>query len=85
VTIDLIVIGLIALPVYLSALWFNVLDRLFELTSQHKNHEFDWIIVLVVVLGLTAKIFSIRRVIDLRRADLELEPRPRPARHGRGN
>ena len=66
-TIDLIVIGLVALPVYLLAVWVQALDRFFELTSHHQNHSLDWIIILLVVLGVAAMFFSARRVIELRR------------------
>ena len=65
-TIDLIVIGLVALPVYLFALRVQALDQFFELTSHHQNHSLDWIIILFVVLGVAATFFSARRVIELR-------------------
>ena len=65
-TIDLILIGLVALPVYLLALWFQALDRFFELTRHHQNHSLDWIIILLIVLGVAAMFFSARRVIELR-------------------
>jgi diguanylate cyclase (GGDEF)-like protein len=64
---DLIVIGLVGLPIYLAALWYEVLHRYFDLTGQHQNRAWDWLVVLVVCLGIAAKIFSVRRVIDLRR------------------
>jgi hypothetical protein len=63
---DLILIGVVGLPVYVGALWFEVLHQFFELTSQHQNHAYEWLIVLFVCLGVAAKFFSVRRVIDLR-------------------
>jgi diguanylate cyclase (GGDEF)-like protein len=64
---DLIVIGLVGLPIYLAAVWYEALDRFFELTLDHRNHALDWLVLLVVFLGIAAKIFSVRRVMDLRR------------------
>jgi diguanylate cyclase (GGDEF)-like protein len=64
---DLIVIGLVGLPIYLAAVWYEVLDRFFEITRDHQNHALDWLVLLVICAGIAAKIFSIRRVIDLRR------------------
>ena len=66
ITIDLIVIGFVALPVYVFALWVQALDRFFELTSHHQNHSLDWIIILLFVLGVAAMFFSARRVVELR-------------------
>lgn len=67
VTSDLIVIGLVGLPIYGLALWYDILDRFFELTGQPESDLIDWLVILVVGLGLAAKIFSVRRTIDLRR------------------
>jgi diguanylate cyclase (GGDEF)-like protein len=67
VTSDLIVVGLVGLPIYGLALWYDVLDRFFELTGQPESDLIDWLVILVVGLGLAAKIFSVRRTIDLRR------------------
>ena len=66
-TTDLIVIAVVGLPVYFLALWYEVLHLVLELTSEHKNHELDWLIVLIFCLGIAAMVFSIRRVVDLRR------------------
>jgi predicted signal transduction protein with EAL and GGDEF domain len=66
-TTDLIVIGVVGLPIYLLAMWYEVLHLVLELTSEHKNHELDWLIVLIFCLGIAAMVFSIRRMIDLRR------------------
>ena len=64
---DLIIIGVVGFPIYLLAMWYEVLHLVLELTSEHKNHELDWLIVLIFCLGIGAMVFSIRRVIDLRR------------------
>jgi diguanylate cyclase (GGDEF)-like protein len=66
-TTDLIIIGVVGLPIYLLAMWYEVLHLVLELTSEHKNHELDWLIVLIFCLGIAAMVFSIRRVVDLRR------------------
>lgn len=67
VTKDLILIAVIGLPIYLAAVWYQALDRFFELTGEHQNHTLDWLVILIICVGIAAKIFSIRRVIDLRR------------------
>ena len=64
---DLMIIALVGLPIYLLAMWYEVLHLVLELTSEHKNHELDWLIVLVFCLGIGAMVFSVRRVIDLHR------------------
>ncbi|HXG78407.1 MAG TPA: EAL domain-containing protein [Methyloceanibacter sp.] len=66
-TKDLLVIAAVTLPLYVSAVWYEALDLFFELTRTHQNHAFDWLLLLVIFAGVAAKIFSIRRVIDLRR------------------
>ena len=62
---DLIVIGLIGVPVYFAAVWYDALDRFLQLTMQPQSDALDWLVILIVFLGIAAKIFSIRRVIDL--------------------
>jgi diguanylate cyclase (GGDEF)-like protein len=64
---DLIVIGAIGLPIYFGAIWYDALDKFLALTGQPESDATDWLIVLVVFLGIAAKVFSVRRVIDLRR------------------
>ena len=67
ITSDLIIIGLVGAPIYLGAVWYQALDRMFELQVHHTNHELDWLVLLLVCMGIGAKIFSVRRVIDLHR------------------
>ncbi|MGH6833395.1 MAG: putative bifunctional diguanylate cyclase/phosphodiesterase [Methyloceanibacter sp.] len=64
---DAIVIGLIGLPVYLGAVWYDALDRFLQLTNQPQDDALDWLVILIVFLGIAAKIYSIRRVVDLHR------------------
>jgi diguanylate cyclase (GGDEF)-like protein len=64
---DLIVIGLVVLPIFVAAVWYDAFDRFLRLTNQPQSDALDWLVVLVVCLGLAAKVYSIRRVIDLRR------------------
>lgn len=66
VTKDLIVIALVGIPVYVAALWFDLFDRFLAATGQPASDALDWLVLLFVVLGIAAKIFSVRRVIDLR-------------------
>jgi diguanylate cyclase (GGDEF)-like protein len=65
VVTDLIVIGLVGLPIYLAAVWYDALDKFIEIANEPQNDTIDWLVLLVVFLGVAAKIFSIRRVIDL--------------------
>jgi diguanylate cyclase (GGDEF)-like protein len=64
---DLIVIGFVVLPIFVAAVWYDAFDRFLQLTNQPQSDAFDWLVVLVVCLGLAAKVYAIRRVIDLRR------------------
>src|SRR5687767_6090795 len=64
---DLIVIGFVVLPIFVAAVWYKAFDRFLQLTNQPQSDAFDWLVILVVCLGLAAKVYAIRRVIDLRR------------------
>ena len=64
---DLIVIGFVVLPIFVAAVWYDAFDRFLQLTNQPQSDAFDWLVILVVCLGLAAKVYAIRRVIDLRR------------------
>jgi diguanylate cyclase (GGDEF)-like protein len=66
VTGDLIVIGLVGLPIYLFALWYDALDKFIELTNEPQSDAIDWLVILFIFLGIAAKIYSVRRTIDLR-------------------
>jgi diguanylate cyclase (GGDEF)-like protein len=67
VTGDLIVIGVVGLPFYLLAVWYDALDKFLEFTNEPQSDAIDWLVILFVFLGIAAKIFSVRRVVDLRR------------------
>jgi diguanylate cyclase (GGDEF)-like protein len=67
VTRDLIVMGLVGLPIYLFAVWYDALDKFIELTNEPENDKIDWLVILFVFLGIAAKIYSVRRTIDLHR------------------
>jgi diguanylate cyclase (GGDEF)-like protein len=62
---DLIVMGAIGLPIYALAVWYDALDKFIELTNEPQNDKIDWLVLLVVFLGIAAKIYSVRRTIDL--------------------
>lgn len=64
---DAIVIGLIGVPVYFGAVWYDAFDRFLQLTNQPQSDALDWLVILIVFLGIAAKIYSIRRVVDLHR------------------
>ena len=64
---DLIVAGLIGLPIYGLAVWYDALDTFIELTNQPHNDKIDWLVLLVVFLGIAAKLYAVRRTIDLYR------------------
>lgn len=63
---DLILIFLLGLPVYLAAIWYDLFDKFLQVTGQPESDTLDWLVLLFVVLGIAAKIFSARRVVDLR-------------------
>src|SRR5262245_58721675 len=64
---DLIGIALVVLPVCAAAVWYDAFDRFLALTNQPESDALDWLVILIICLGLAAKVYSIRRVIDLRR------------------
>jgi predicted signal transduction protein with EAL and GGDEF domain len=66
ITKDLIVIGLLGLPIYVAAIWYDLFDKFLGATGQPDSDTLDWLVLLFVVLGIAAKIFSVRRVLDLR-------------------
>src|ERR1700674_210372 len=65
VTGDLIVMGLVGLPIYLFAVWYDALDKFLEFTNEPQSDAIDWLVILFVFLGIAAKIYSVRRTIDL--------------------
>jgi diguanylate cyclase (GGDEF)-like protein len=64
---DLIVMGAIGLPLYLLAVWYDALDRFLVYTNEPQSDAIDWLVILFVFLGVAAKIYSVRRTIDLHR------------------
>ena len=64
---DLIVMGAIGLPLYLLAVWYDSLDKFLAFTNEPQSDAIDWLVILFVFLGVAAKIYSVRRTIDLRR------------------
>ncbi len=62
---DLIVMGAIGLPIYLLAVWYDAFDSFLALTNEPESDAIDWLIILFVFLGVAAKIYSVRRTIDL--------------------
>lgn len=64
---DLIVLGVVGLPIYLLAVWYDTFDKFLALTHEPESDAIDWLILLFVFLGVAAKIFSVRRVVDLHR------------------
>lgn len=64
---DLIAIGAIGLPIYLLALWYDTLDKFIEIANEPQNDKIDWLVLLIIFLGIGAKVYSVRRTIDLRR------------------
>ena len=67
VTRDLIVMGVVGLPLYLLAIWYDTFDTFLALTDEPESDTFDWLILLFVFLGIAAKIYSVRRTIDCTR------------------
>jgi diguanylate cyclase (GGDEF)-like protein len=64
---DLIIIGAIGLPLYLLAVWWDALDKFLVFTGEPQSDAVDWLVILFVFLGVAAKIYSVRRTVDLRR------------------
>jgi len=64
---DLIVMGAIGFPLYLLAVWYDALDLFLVYTNEPQSDAIDWLVILFVFLGVAAKIYSVRRTIDLQR------------------
>ena len=64
---DLIVMGAVGLPLYLLAVWYDALDKFLVLADEPQSDAIDWLVILFVFLGVAAKIYSVRRTVDLRR------------------
>jgi diguanylate cyclase (GGDEF)-like protein len=62
---DLIVMAAIMLPLYLAAVWWDGLDKFLAWTNEPESDAVDWLIILFVFLGIGAKIYSVRRTMDL--------------------
>jgi diguanylate cyclase (GGDEF)-like protein len=63
---DLIVMGAVGLPLYLLAVWWDALDKFLLFTDEPQSDAIDWLVILFVFLAIGAKIYSVRRTIDLR-------------------
>ena len=64
---DLIVMGAVGLPLYLLAVWWDALDKFLVFTDEPQSDAIDWLVILFVFFGVAAKIYSVRRTVDLRR------------------
>ncbi len=64
---ELIVMGAIMLPIYVAAVWWDGLDKFLAWTNEPDSDAIDWLIILFVFLGIGAKIYSVRRTVDLQR------------------
>ncbi len=64
---DLIAMGAIGTPLYVLAVWYDTLDKFLVFTNEPQSDAIDWLVILFVFLGIAAKIYSVRRTIDLRR------------------
>ena len=57
--------GAIGFPLYLLAVWYDALDLFLVYTNEPQSDAIDWLVILFVFLGIAAKIYSVRRTIDL--------------------
>ena len=64
---DQIVMGAIGFPLYLLAVWYDTLDLFLVYTNEPQSDAIDWLVILFVFLGVAAKIYSVRRTVDLQR------------------
>jgi PAS domain S-box-containing protein len=67
---DLIVILMIAIPVYVAASIYDVFETLMAWTRRHNLLVHEWISILIL-LGFASAIFSIRRWIELKDENAE--------------
>lgn len=64
---DAVLVGIVALPVFLVLLWTDAFDRFVLFSRAHESYELDELVTLMFVVGLAAIAFSVRRILDLRR------------------
>lgn len=64
---DLMVLGAVLLPIYLAAVWWDGFDTFLAWAHEPESDACDWLILLFVFLGIGAKIYSVRRTVDLQR------------------
>jgi predicted signal transduction protein with EAL and GGDEF domain len=64
---DLIIMGTIMLPLYVVAVWWDAFDKFLTFTDEPESDAIDWLIILFVFLAVGAKIYSVRRTVDLHR------------------
>jgi diguanylate cyclase (GGDEF)-like protein len=63
---DLLVIGLVAIPIYVALVATDAFDGVYHWSRQHEAWQLDEIIALGFCLGIAAIIFGWRRITDLR-------------------
>jgi predicted signal transduction protein with EAL and GGDEF domain len=59
--------GTIMLPLYVVAVWWDAFDKFLTFTDEPESDAIDWLIILFVFLAVGAKIYSVRRTVDLHR------------------
>lgn len=64
---DLIVILALSVPVYALLLWIDAYDLFFEYSRAHEDLQLDELVALLFFIGIAAIVFSVRRIIDLRK------------------
>lgn len=67
---DLILISMIAIPVYVLASIYDVFEMLMAWSRKHELAVEEWLFILIL-LALASAVFSIRRWIDLKEENIE--------------
>jgi diguanylate cyclase (GGDEF)-like protein len=63
---DLVVIAILAVPLYAILLAFDAFDVVFWWTIQHASYELEEFLALLFCLGIIAMVYGFRRLRDLR-------------------
>ncbi len=70
--LDLMVILALSIPTYAFLVWIDAFDLFFQYSRAHEDYQLDEFVAFLFFLGVAAVIFSVRRIIDLRK---EMEKR----------
>jgi len=70
--LDLMVILALSIPTYAFLVWIDAFDLVFAYSRRHEEYQLDEFVAFLFFIGIAAVVFSVRRILDLRK---EMEQR----------